>query len=104
MRNIAIPSNQHGWLGFLLDRSSAEDNANKPCEMLVTVTHSGVKDFAVALQKGSELRWALFKHLPQASLRNFAMQYIFEPYNKQRICNAIFVYLIVIIHAYVVYT
>ncbi|KAI8431004.1 hypothetical protein MSG28_001094 [Choristoneura fumiferana] len=56
MRNIAIPRNQHGWLGFLLDRSSAEDNANKPCEMLVTVAHSGVKDFAVALQKGSELR------------------------------------------------
>ncbi|XP_063632819.1 glutamate receptor 1-like [Cydia splendana] len=56
IRSIAIPRSRHSWLSYLLDHSSAGDDADKPCEMLVTVTNSGVKDFAVALQKGSELR------------------------------------------------
>lgn len=33
-----------------------EPDINKPCEMLVTSLSSGVKDFAIALPKGSKLR------------------------------------------------
>ncbi|RVE51009.1 hypothetical protein evm_004300 [Chilo suppressalis] len=47
---------EHSWLAFLLDKSSAKNGKNKPCEMLITVSSSGVKDFAVALPKGSKLR------------------------------------------------
>ncbi|XP_028156300.1 glutamate receptor 1-like [Ostrinia furnacalis] len=59
---------EHGWLAFLLDRSSATKDKPRPCEMLVTVTSSGVKDFAVALPKGSKLREGI--NLALTSLKN----------------------------------
>ncbi|CAG9782114.1 unnamed protein product [Diatraea saccharalis] len=38
---------EHGWFAFLMDKSSLKQNGkNKPCEMLITVSNSGVKDFA----------------------------------------------------------
>lgn len=58
-RTVSLPQDsavdEHGWLAFLLDRSTKTEN--KPCEMLVTITNSGVKDFAVGFPKGSKLRW-----------------------------------------------
>ncbi|CAH2103908.1 unnamed protein product [Euphydryas editha] len=45
------------WMGFISTDSflgSSEDQ--KPCEMLVSITHSGVKDFSIAFPKGSKLR------------------------------------------------
>ncbi|CAB3225979.1 unnamed protein product [Arctia plantaginis] len=57
-RTVSLPQDsavdEHGWLAFLLDRSAK--NENNPCEMLVTITNSGVKDFAVGFPKGSKLR------------------------------------------------
>ncbi|XP_013149588.1 PREDICTED: glutamate receptor 1-like [Papilio polytes] len=50
---------EHGWLFFLLDRSSLSWKKNtieRPCEMVVTTTKPGLIDFAVAFPKGSELR------------------------------------------------
>ncbi|KAL0902302.1 hypothetical protein ABMA27_000205 [Loxostege sticticalis] len=71
-RSTTLPQDsvdEHGWLAFLLDRSSAGSKDNsKPCEMLVTVTSSGVKDFAVALPKGSKLRDGI--NLALQSLKN----------------------------------
>lgn len=51
---------EHGWLFFLLDRSSLSWKKNtieRPCEMVVTTTKPGLIDFAVAFPKGSELRF-----------------------------------------------
>ncbi|XP_053623555.1 glutamate receptor 1-like [Plodia interpunctella] len=54
---------EHGWLAYLLDRSSAvvgvgssSELAGKPCEMHVSIATTGVKDFAIALPKGSQMR------------------------------------------------
>ncbi|XP_049886196.1 glutamate receptor 1-like isoform X2 [Pectinophora gossypiella] len=73
-RGIAVPQDDtgddHGWLAYLLDRSATSTTAinNKPCEMLVTITNSGVKDFAVAMPKGSKLRDGV--NLALQSLKN----------------------------------
>ncbi|XP_021197940.3 glutamate receptor 1 isoform X1 [Helicoverpa armigera] len=48
------PVDEHGWLAFLMDRSAEPED--KPCEMIVTLTNSGYKDFAVGVPKGSQLR------------------------------------------------
>ncbi|XP_068623895.1 glutamate receptor 1-like [Battus philenor] len=64
-------TDEHGWLAFLLDRSAMgleSDMKEPPCEMLVTVTKSGVKDFAVAFPKGSKLREGV--NLAMQSLKN----------------------------------
>ncbi|CAH0577972.1 unnamed protein product [Chrysodeixis includens] len=57
-RTIAYPQDsavdEHGWLAFLTDRSAT--SKNKPCEMVVTLSNSGYKDFAVGMPKGSKLR------------------------------------------------
>lgn len=45
---------EFGWLAFLMDRSS--EQPDKPCEMIVSLTQSGFKDFAVGVPKGSKLR------------------------------------------------
>lgn len=48
------------WLSLLIDRATGVDVANtvneKPCEMVVSLSSSGVKDFAVAFPKQSSLR------------------------------------------------
>ncbi|OWR42780.1 hypothetical protein KGM_207189 [Danaus plexippus plexippus] len=44
------------WMGFLSTQSFLGEEKKKPCEMLVSVTQSGIKDFAVAFPKGSKLR------------------------------------------------
>ncbi|CAH0703354.1 unnamed protein product [Spodoptera exigua] len=48
-------TDEHGWLAFIMDRPTAAPD-DKPCEMVVTLTHSGYKDFAVGIPKGSQLR------------------------------------------------
>lgn len=53
-------TDEHGWLSSLLDRAAMGLQTNeieKPCEMVVTIMKSGVKDFAVAFPKGSKLRF-----------------------------------------------
>ncbi|KAJ0183994.1 hypothetical protein K1T71_000417 [Dendrolimus kikuchii] len=73
-RGLGLPQDvsddEHGWLAFLLDRTtiSGDVTTKKPCEMLVTVTSSGLKDFAVALPKGSVLRDGV--NLALQSLKN----------------------------------
>ncbi|XP_052752544.1 glutamate receptor 1-like [Galleria mellonella] len=73
-RGIAIPhdnaADEHGWLAFLIDKSAnSPDNVHQPpCEMLVTISSTGVKDFAIALPKGSKLRDGV--NLALQSLKN----------------------------------
>ncbi|XP_060809791.1 glutamate receptor 1-like [Amyelois transitella] len=56
---------EHGWLAYLMDKSTSTiagtnshggNDFGSPCEMLVSMTSTGVKDFAIALPKGSKLR------------------------------------------------
>ncbi|XP_059057646.1 glutamate receptor 1-like [Achroia grisella] len=61
-----IAADEHGWLAFLIDKSGKPDY--KPCEMIVTITNTGVKDFAIALPKGSKLRDGI--NLALQSLKN----------------------------------
>ncbi|CAK1588596.1 unnamed protein product [Parnassius mnemosyne] len=64
-------ANEQGWLAFLLDPSASNTGVKineKKCEMLVTITKSGVKDFAVAFPKGSKLRDGV--NLALQSLKN----------------------------------
>ncbi|XP_075991203.1 glutamate receptor 1-like [Anticarsia gemmatalis] len=69
-RTIAYPQDtavdDHGWLALILDPTVK--NENKPCEMLVTITNTGIKDFAVAFPKGSKLREGV--NLALLSLKN----------------------------------
>ncbi|KAL4717856.1 hypothetical protein ACJJTC_001005 [Scirpophaga incertulas] len=50
------PTEEHGWLNYLLVKPPTKIIENTPCEMLVSLTGSGMKDFAIALPKGSKLR------------------------------------------------
>lgn len=66
-------SNDQGWLASLFERSSVPNDIpiEQPCEMFITMTRKGVKDFAVAVPKGSQLRWAffeVFRHLENLRL------------------------------------
>ncbi|XP_026500271.1 glutamate receptor 1-like [Vanessa tameamea] len=57
------------WMGFIsTDSFLGSDEVKKPCEMLVSVTQSGVKDFAIAFPKGSKLRDGV--NLALQALRN----------------------------------
>lgn len=49
-------TDEHGWLAYIMDRPTAAPEEDKPCEMVVSLTHSGYKDFAVGIPKGSQLR------------------------------------------------
>ncbi|CAH0716029.1 unnamed protein product, partial [Brenthis ino] len=45
------------WMGFLSTQQfMGQTDVKKPCEMMISVTQSGVKDLAVAFPKGSKLR------------------------------------------------
>lgn len=50
-----IHGNDDGWLAFLLDKPG-DDNSNSPCEMVISNTERGLKDFGVGFPKGSKLR------------------------------------------------
>ncbi|KAM3968887.1 LOW QUALITY PROTEIN: glutamate receptor 1 [Aphomia sociella] len=73
-RGIALAhdnaADEHGWLAFLIDKSAkSHDKENHhPCEMFVTISSTGVKDFAIALPKGSKLRDGV--NLALQSLKN----------------------------------
>lgn len=49
-----------GWLSYFLYRAPSFIGGGAPCEMLVTIANSGLKDFAVALPKGSKLRCVFY--------------------------------------------
>ncbi|XP_030021689.2 glutamate receptor 1 [Manduca sexta] len=81
-------TDEHGWLGFLTDRSAAHDpRSEKPCEMLVTIASTGMKDFAVAVPKGSKLRDGI--NLALQALKNEGeMQKLMRKWFTKSDCSA----------------
>lgn len=52
---------EQSWLNLILDRTemTMTENNDKACDMVVTLSNNGLKEFAVAFPKGSTLRWEL---------------------------------------------
>nr|QZH55032.1 ionotropic glutamate receptor 11 [Achelura yunnanensis] len=63
-----IAKQEDSWFSFILDRNAKKRDNKRPCEMLVTITNAGVKEFAVALPKGSILREGI--NLATQTLKN----------------------------------
>ncbi|XP_041986304.1 glutamate receptor 1-like [Aricia agestis] len=73
-----------GWFSFFVDSNQAETNkSKKPCHMLVSATHAGVRDFAVAFPKGSKLRDGVnlaLQHLKnEGQLQSLVRRWFLDP-------------------------
>lgn len=76
-------------MGFLSARNfMGPSEIKKPCEMMVSVTQSGVKDFAVAFPKGSKLRYVIAIKIIYYYVRCELSEYWF----KESIANLKFCY------------
>ncbi|XP_045784619.1 glutamate receptor 1-like [Maniola jurtina] len=69
----------HPWMGFISPTTFLDDE--KPCELMISVTQSGVKEFAIAFPKGSKLRDGV----------NLALQALREEGELQRLIRIWFI-------------